>query len=160
MSSEPLQPNPTLFEKLRKALQASSTKSILFHQTLTLGLNITDHKCLSFLLEEGPQTAGRLSDLTGLTTGAITGVIDRLEKGGYVRREKDPHDRRRVIIEPIFGSKFGPLFHSLAEASQEIFSHYTDEQLTIILQFVSESNEMMYRETIKLRHQIETNPVE
>jgi DNA-binding MarR family transcriptional regulator len=164
MSSEPLQPNSTLFEKLRKALQASSTRSILFHQTLTdwLGLNITDYKCLSFLLEEGPQTAGRLSDLTGLTTGAVTGVIDRLEKGGYVRREKDPHDRRRVIIEPIFGSeaKFGPLFHSLAEASQEIFSHYTDEQLTIILQFISESNEMMYRETIKLRHQIEANPVE
>jgi DNA-binding MarR family transcriptional regulator len=109
-------------EHLIRELKTSSSRGILFHQTLAdwLGLNITDHKCLGFLLEEGPQTAGRLAELTGLTTGAITGVIDRLEKAGYVKREKDSHDRRRVMIEPIFGSeaKMTSLFAAIRQGKQ------------------------------------------
>src|ERR1700704_1472642 len=112
-----------MIEQLIGELKLSSSRGIIFHQTLAdfLGLNITDHKCLGFLLDEGPQTAGRLAELTSLTTGAITGVIDRLEKAGYVKREKDLHDRRRVMIVPIFGSeaKMGSLFVSLAESSIE-----------------------------------------
>jgi DNA-binding MarR family transcriptional regulator len=136
-------------------LKLSSSRGIIFHQTLAdfLGLNITDHKCLGFLLEEGPQTAGRLAELTSLTTGAITGVIDRLEKAGYVKREKDPHDRRRVVIAPVYHSdaKMGALFASLAESSNEMCSHYTDEELSVILRFVSESSQMMFQETEKLK---------
>jgi predicted transcriptional regulator len=63
-------------------------------------LNMTDHKCLGFLLDAGePITPGQLAGLTGLTTGAITGIVDRLEDAGFVRRKRDPKDRRRVIIE-------------------------------------------------------------
>jgi DNA-binding MarR family transcriptional regulator len=65
-----------------------------------VGLNPTDLSSLCLLLLHGPATAGRLAELTGLTTGAVTGVIDRLERGGFVRREVDPTDRRKVIVVP------------------------------------------------------------
>jgi DNA-binding MarR family transcriptional regulator len=153
-----------LIEHLINELRTSSSRGIIFHQTLAdfLGLNITDHKCLGFLLDEGPQTAGKLAELTGLTTGAITGVIDRLEQAGYVRREKDPHDRRRVMIAPVFGSeaKIGSLFESLAESSNEVCSHYTDQELSLILRFVSESSQMMFLETEKLKKLTETKSTE
>jgi DNA-binding MarR family transcriptional regulator len=146
------------------ALKLSSSRGIIFHQTLAdfLGLNITDHKCLGFLLEEGPQTAGKLAELTSLTTGAITGVIDRLEKAGYVKREKDPHDRRRVMIAPVFGSeaKMGSLFVSLAKSSNEMCNHYTDQELSVIMRFVEESSQMMLHETEKLKKLMEAKSSE
>jgi DNA-binding MarR family transcriptional regulator len=151
-------------EHLIRELKISSSRGIIFHQTLAdfLGLNITDHKCLGFLLEEGPQTAGKLAELTSLTTGAVTGVIDRLEKAGYVKRERDPHDRRRVIIAPVYGSeaKMGSLFVSLAESSKEMCSHYTDQELSVILRFVAESSQMMLQETEKLKKLTEAKVTE
>ena len=66
----------------------------------SVGLNPTDIGSLCLLLLNGPAPAGRLAELTGLTTGAVTGVIDRLEAGGFVHRETDPGDRRRVIVVP------------------------------------------------------------
>jgi DNA-binding MarR family transcriptional regulator len=151
-------------EHLIRELKISSSRGIIFHQTLAdfLGLNITDHKCLDFLLEEGPQTAGKLAELTSLTTGAVTGVIDRLEKAGYVKRDRDPHDRRRVIIAPVYGSeaKMGSLFVSLAESSKEMCSHYTDQELSVILRFVAESSQMMLQETEKLKKLTEAKVTE
>ncbi|MFO0661835.1 MAG: MarR family transcriptional regulator [Polyangiaceae bacterium] len=82
-----------------------STRTILFHQSVAenLGLNVTDHKCLDFVLRAGEEeiTAGRLSELTGLTTGAVTGVLDRLERAGFIQREKDPRDRRQIVIRAL-----------------------------------------------------------
>src|SRR6185369_8348500 len=78
-----------------------STRTIMFHQTIAdcLGIAPTDHKCLGFIAEaDHPGTAGELATWTGLTTGAITGVIDRLEAAGLAARERDPHDRRRVVV--------------------------------------------------------------
>ena len=79
------------------------TASIMFHQAVAdrLGLNVTDHKCVDLLLLNGPLTAGELAQKTGLTTGAVTAVIDRLERAGFARREDDPHDRRRVIVSVV-----------------------------------------------------------
>ena len=62
-------------------------------------MNRTDGRCLDVLSIEGPVTAGRLAEVTGLTTAAITAVIDRLERLGYARRTRDPSDRRKVIVE-------------------------------------------------------------
>jgi predicted transcriptional regulator len=144
-----------MIEHVIRELKISSSRGIIFHQTLAdfLGLNITDHKCLGFLLEEGPQTAGKLAELTSLTTGAVTGVIDRLEKAGYVKRERDPHDRRRVMIAPVYDNqvRMGSLFLSLYESSIEMCSHYTDQELSVILRFVAESSQMMVKETEKLK---------
>ncbi|MGI0044971.1 MAG: MarR family winged helix-turn-helix transcriptional regulator, partial [Nitrososphaeraceae archaeon] len=77
-----------------------STETIMFHQAVadTLGLHITDHKCLDLIHYYGAMPAGRLGELTGLTSGAVTGTIDRLEQAGYVRRVNDPKDRRRTIV--------------------------------------------------------------
>jgi DNA-binding MarR family transcriptional regulator len=153
-----------MIEQLIGELKLSSSRGIIFHQTIAdfLGLNITDHKCLGFLLEEGPQTAGKLAELTSLTTGAITGVIDRLEKAGYVKREKDPDDRRRVMIAPVFGSvaKMGSLFVSLAASSNELCSQYTDQELSVIVRFVAESSQMMVMETEKLKKLTEAKSTE
>src|SRR5687768_10615436 len=79
-----------------------SARSVMFLQAVAgrLGLSAIELKCLDLALRAGPEplTAGRLATLTGLTTGAVTGVVDRLEEGGFVRRERDPDDRRRVIV--------------------------------------------------------------
>src|SRR5882757_4375726 len=77
------------------------TRTTLMHQHLIaqrIGLNVTDAECIDFLQEMGPSTAGALAKATGLTTGAITNVIDRLEKAGFVKRGPDPKDRRKVIV--------------------------------------------------------------
>ena len=92
-----------LLAGLAMAGRRLSTATIMFHQAIAdrLGLNVTDHKCIDLLLLKGPQTAGELAAQTGLTTGAITAVIDRLEKAGFAHRQDDPRDRRRVIVEVI-----------------------------------------------------------
>ena len=84
-----------------------STETILFHQAVAdvLGLHITDHKCMHFIHRYGAMPAGKLAELTGLTTGAVTGIIDRLEEAGYVRRTDDSKDRRRTIVEPVRNKK-------------------------------------------------------
>jgi len=91
----------SLLQIFNEQLRHFSTDTVLFHQAVAeqLGLNSTDHKCLDVILENHAMTAGKLSELTGLTTGTITGVIDRLEKAGFVYREKDAEDRRKVIIQ-------------------------------------------------------------
>src|SRR5579862_3079248 len=91
-----------LLTSLNDGFRQLSAATILFHQAVAdrLGMNITDHKCADILARTGPITAGELARRTGLTTGAITGVIDRLEKAGFVRRVRDENDRRRVIVEP------------------------------------------------------------
>src|SRR5437867_12726632 len=78
-----------------------STATVLFHAAIAdrLGVGATDGKCYSILRQTGPITAGELAERTGLTTGAITGVIDRLERADLVCRARDPNDRRRVVLE-------------------------------------------------------------
>src|ERR1700756_340563 len=89
-----------------------------------IGINVTDLNCLNILTLRGHMTAGELARATGLTTASITGVLDRLEDGGFVRREKDPKDRRRVIVtlSPGPGLReieptFGPLVRAWRDAA-------------------------------------------
>ena len=86
-------------------------------------------------------TAGRLAELSGLTTGAITGVINRLEQAGFVRREQDPTDRRRVIVHAVPDSaaarKAAKFFEGMANASVALCDRYSDADLALILDFVS-----------------------
>ncbi|WP_392435861.1 MarR family transcriptional regulator [Chlorogloeopsis fritschii PCC 9212] len=81
-----------LADALNWAGRELSAATVLFHTAIAerLGLNTTDHKCADILAQTGAITAGELAERTGLTTGAITGVVDRLEKAGFVRRERDP----------------------------------------------------------------------
>ncbi|MEI1276913.1 MarR family transcriptional regulator [Leptospira venezuelensis] len=133
-----------------------STVSILFHQTIAdrLGLHITDHKCVDFLFTQGPQTAGEISKNMGLSTGAVTSLIDRLEKKGLVERKNDPNDRRKVRIfltqDMAAMQKIGSLFEGLAKSVWEQLSGYTAEELKIILDFTRKSIRVMEEEREKL----------
>ena len=133
-----------------------STRTVLFHQAIAerLDLNATDHKALDFLCRAGPLTAGQLAELTGLTTGAITGIIDRLEKAGFAYRESDPTDRRRVIIQPRMENiahDLVPLFDSLGCAMDELCTRYSDQELVLIQDFMTRAIAILQEETAKLR---------
>jgi DNA-binding MarR family transcriptional regulator len=145
-----------LLSALNAEFRQLSAATVLFHQAVAdrLGMNVTDHKCADILERHGPLTAGELAEGTGLTTGAITGVIDRLEKAGFVRRAKDPGDRRRVIIEPRrrrMERVIGPLFESMARAAAELCAHYSTEQLAVIRDFTARAHQMAIAEARKLR---------
>ena len=88
-----------------RATRKGSSQSALFSQAVAerLGLAVTDVECLDVLLTEGRLTVGRLAELTGLTTGSATRMVDRLEQAGYVKRVADAVDRRRVLVEPVSG---------------------------------------------------------
>jgi DNA-binding MarR family transcriptional regulator len=134
-----------------------STETIMFHQAVadTLGLHITDLKFLDLIRYYGAMPAGRLGELTGLTTGAVTGTIDRLEKAGYVRRANDPKDRRRTIIEPTrnkkLEGKLEAIFSPLHEKMRSRLSSYSDSELSFLLDVLTETLDQSHQELMKLR---------
>ncbi len=145
-----------LLAAISRAFEELAGATIMFHQVVAdrLGMNVTDHKCAGILWREGPLAAGALAERTGLTTGAITGVIDRLEKAGYVRRTRDPEDRRRVIVEPIhkrIEQRMVPLFTSMARAAAQLCAPYSAEELRFILDFTRRAAQMGLDETTRLR---------
>ncbi len=145
-----------LVAELVDMMRDLSTATILFHQAVAdrLAMNVTDHKCAGILARSGPITAGELAVRTGLTTGAITGVIDRLEKAGFVRRARDAGDRRRVIVEPDLKQierKIGPLFESMGRETALMFSGYGAQELSLIRDFAVRSLRIADQETRKLR---------
>src|ERR1700761_6898009 len=116
---------------LENAMRDVSGAGVLFSQAVgqRLGLNSTDLESLGCLMD-GPKTAGQLAEATGLTTGAITGVIDRLEEAGFARREPDENDRRKVMVRvtPAVMQKAGPLYDPMRKASAQVLSHYSDAE--------------------------------
>jgi DNA-binding HxlR family transcriptional regulator len=106
-----------------------------------IGVNATDLNCLNLVALAGPQepmTAGELARQTGLTTASITGVLDRLEEGGFVRRERDPKDRRRVNVALNLGpalAEIGPTFGPLVMAWRAAAASYSDEDLRLLVEF-------------------------
>ena len=133
-----------------------STATILFHQAIAdrMGMHVTDHKCAEILLSAGAITAGELAQRTGLTTGAVTGVIDRLEKAGFVRRAEDPKDRRKVLIEPIpkrIERELKPLFDSIGRALADQCAQYSTRELAVIHDFIGRFHKTVYQESLKLR---------
>jgi DNA-binding MarR family transcriptional regulator len=118
-----------LLTELEHAVRKSSALGVIFGQTVAnkVGMSSSDLECLDFLNIESRVTAGRLAELTGLTTGAITGMVDRLEKAGWVRRERDDNDRRKVFIAIVpenvaaGGAKgLGGLYRRRAEAAASL----------------------------------------
>jgi DNA-binding MarR family transcriptional regulator len=134
-----------------------STETIMFHQAVAdiLGLHITDHKCLDLIHRYGAMPAGRLAELTGLTTGAVTGIIDRLEEAGYVRRTDDPKDRRRIIVKPAKNKKWErkieAIFIPLHERMRKLLSSYSDSELDFLLDVLTKTLDQSHQELMKLR---------
>ena len=144
-------------EAINNKFREISTETIMFHQAVAdmLGLYITDHKCLDLIYRFGAMPAGRIAELTGLTTGAVTGIIDRLEKAGYVRRTNDPNDRRRTIVEPTRNKrlerKLELIFNPLRDRMHKLMSSYSDSQLTFLFDVLTKCLEQSHEELMKLR---------
>jgi DNA-binding MarR family transcriptional regulator len=136
-----------------------SNAVIFFHEAVAshLGMSAAEWKCLGLLEQHGPATAGRLAELSGFTTGAITGIVDRLEQAVYVRRESHPNDRRSVIVQPRhvkeLKERVVPIFQSLGRAMAEIAGGYSSEELAAIARFFRETTEVLHNETAKLKRQ-------
>ncbi|GHO48042.1 MarR family winged helix-turn-helix transcriptional regulator [Ktedonospora formicarum] len=127
----------------------------------SIGMTVTDMQVIDLLESAGPATAGQLADLTGLTTGAITGMLNRLEETGIVHRERDPNDGRRVIVRLASNKsedrKVGPLFASLDQAWGTLTSDYDEEQIAFLLNFLKRSNALARSEIVQLREAPESD---
>jgi len=126
-----------LIDQLQVTLTQAVADAILVQQAAAdrLGLGLSDFKCFTALLEDGSATAGQLADRTGLTSGAVTRMIDRLERSGWVRRVHDPADRRRVIVEPVQQrlAEVQPLFAGMAAGWSAALDDYDERQLRLLL---------------------------
>jgi DNA-binding MarR family transcriptional regulator len=135
-----------LLQAIRSGFQQTSGQSVLVSQVIAdkVGLAPSDLECLGYLDDGGPMTAGRLSELTGLTSGAVTRMVDRLEAAKYVRRRSDPDDRRKVIIELVPGRarEFERFYGPMARAATERLSRYSDAELSLIADLLERMTEL------------------
>ncbi|MFF4187875.1 MarR family winged helix-turn-helix transcriptional regulator [Streptomyces sp. NPDC001691] len=128
----------------------------LFNQALAdhLGLHPTDLQCLNLLgLEPGPVTTGRIAELTGLTTGSATRLVDRLERAGYVTRRRDTEDRRKVLVEvvPERMAELGKVWGRLNGAWWEMFDAYGDEEIAFIATHMRRTVDLSASQVERLR---------
>jgi DNA-binding MarR family transcriptional regulator len=132
---------------------------VVFHELVgrCLRLSATDRKCLD-LLSRGPVTAGEIASFTGLTTGAVTGIIDRLAKAGYAERVSDPKDRRRVLVarkansrlDEVLPAIFGPLGDDMAV----VVSNYNQRELQVIADFLTRAREVLLANTARVEKKL------
>jgi DNA-binding MarR family transcriptional regulator len=136
-----------------------STTSIFLHQAIAskLGLNVTDTRCFELMsrYSQPPLTAGDLARATGLTTGAVTGILDRLEKAALVERFRDPSDRRKVFIRPRPEAlqRVGRFYEGLASASLKLASSYSTKELQLISDYLEGSLQILRDQTTKFTKQ-------
>jgi DNA-binding MarR family transcriptional regulator len=134
-----------LLNKLWDLGRIMSTQTVFLHQAIaqSVGLNATDTKCIDLILRgsEGSITAGWLSDRTGLTTGAITHILDRLEKGGYIVRVRDTQDRRKVLVRlrPERLAPLTPKYEAIGRAHLKLAEQYDDRELELISDYLEKT---------------------
>lgn len=144
---------PEVLERFTWYMREQSALTVMFHARVAeqMGLSATDEKCLDLAMRaEGPLTAGRIAELSGLSTGAVTGVIDRLERAGYVRRVRDPHDRRKVLVEVTVGDldKFGEPFERARDSLVEVLGHFDEDELQVIERYLKLQTETFRKRVI------------
>lgn len=132
-----------------------SIGTVLFHQAVgqLLGVNVTDMKCLDLITLKGSASPSELADYTGLSTGATTAMIDRLEKAKLVERHPHPKDRRSttVVLSKEAVRRLPALFESLANAMRELVSGYSKSDLEVLADFLSKVDLLWKAERKKLR---------
>src|SRR5437762_12880400 len=146
-----------LINGFRKLSQQYAYTSIQMHEAVArkAGLSGTDHKYLGFLIEKGQMTAGELSNLTGLTTGAVTGLIDRLEKKKLVKRQFAEDDRRKVTIEPNTKNIMAllvPLYRDFRNKYEKLNASFSNKEIKIIETYFLKAIEVMNETTNKLNN--------
>lgn len=141
----------TIIDKFRIASRQYSDTSIFMHEAIArkAGLSGADHKYLGLILQHKELTAGDIAKLTGLTTGAVTGLIDRLETKKLLKRQLTKDDRRKVIIIPNVENSMKllqPIFKELHKKTAELIASFTDDEIQIIERYFTEATTIM-RET-------------
>ena len=119
-----------------------------------LGVNRTDLRCLNIIENSGPLTAGRLAELSALTTAAVTAVLDRLERAGYARRVRDQQDRRQVMVEvtPLLAERATPIWGPLGEEARSTLARMSAEELQALIDFYRLGIELNERHIERVRH--------
>jgi DNA-binding MarR family transcriptional regulator len=146
-----------LIKRMRKLNQLHSYTSIQMHEAIArkAGLSGTDHKYLGFLIQKGQMTAGDLSNLTGLSTGAVTGLIDRFEKKKLVKRQFAEEDRRKVVIEPNTKNIMAllePFYKEFRNKTEKLIASFSNKEIKIIETYFLKAIELMNETTNKLNN--------
>ena len=131
-----------------------STAVVLFHEAIgqRLGLSAVEHKALDLITRHGPLTAGALAEHTGLTSGAVTGLVDRLERAGYVRRAPDPADRRRILIAAVPDRRpdLTVVFAELGQEMAGFLARYDERELAAIADWIANTIRALQAQTRRL----------
>jgi DNA-binding MarR family transcriptional regulator len=151
-----------IFDELIQEVRRSQNATDRFDSAVAeaLGLNRTDMRCLDVLQREGPVTAGHLAEATGLTTGAMTVALDRLERAGYARRVRDSGDRRRVLVEltPDLLEAAAGFYGEHIAMSERLYQRYTLDQLELLLEFVGDGRRFNDRRAAELEQRNRARP--
>jgi DNA-binding MarR family transcriptional regulator len=146
-----------LVEELSEAFQRANTLMVLHTNAIAnrIGLSATEFEAMDIISRNQPITAGRLAEYCGLTTGAITGIVDRLERGEFVRRERDPEDRRRVFIVPVENAarsrKVRALYKPMTDRFNDFASRHTTEEICFLVEMQKVANHVTEQAIIELR---------
>ena len=144
-----------LVAKLDRAIRTAGAQSVLMSTVIAgqVGLHPTDLECLDLLYLNGPLTAGALAELTGLTTGAITAALDRLENAGYLSRERDASDRRRVVVTaaPKALKRLQPVYAPLGNAMMALNGEFSDRDLEVVAGYLARANEIAREHILRLQ---------
>ncbi|MEU8030483.1 MarR family transcriptional regulator [Streptomyces sp. NPDC049099] len=146
-----------LYEELSTESRRYLAAYVLFNQAVAdhLGLHPTDVQCLSLLTAEPePLTVRQIADMTGLTTGSATRLVDRLERGGYVVRTPDRQDRRRVLVTPVpeHIARVAAVWGDLRQGWQAIFDDHTEAELQVIIRHMRRANDLSRTQIEHLRN--------
>ena len=141
--------------QLDRAIRTAGAQSVLLSTVVAgqTGLHSTDLECLDLLYLNGPVTAGTLAELTGLTTGAITAALDRLEDAGYLHRERDAADRRRVVVTPAPKAlkRLQPFYASLGDAMMRLNREFSDRDLAVVADYLTRANDVAREHILQLQ---------
>jgi DNA-binding MarR family transcriptional regulator len=143
-----------LQQRLLAAGRELSTAAVMFHTALSaqLGLSPTEEKALDLLDRFGPLTAGELGQHSGLAPASVTGLVDRLQRKGFVHRRPHPDDRRRVLVEAVPDrlAAMAPMFDDYVAALIELTQRFDDRELAAIVEFMTEAAARQQRATERL----------
>ncbi|MEU9500552.1 MarR family transcriptional regulator [Streptomyces sp. NPDC048196] len=145
-----------LYEELSSESRRYLASYVLFNQALAdhLGLHPTDVQCLSLLTaESGPLTVKQIAEMTGLTTGSATRLVDRLERGGYVARTPDQQDRRRVLVTPVPDriARVAAVWDDLGQSWQALLDEHTEDELEVLIRHMRRAHELSHAQMGHLR---------
>jgi DNA-binding MarR family transcriptional regulator len=130
-----------MFETILLAIRRQIASAILYNHQIAeqLGLSVSEAQFMNLIGIYGPLTPGRLSELSGLSTGAVTGVIDRLEQAGYARRDRETSDRRKVVVslnQERIDLEIMPLYESQVRLVHDVLDGFDASQLEVIARFL------------------------